>query len=200
MKILKIIGIIVGLIILAGIIWMMTWPTEAHLERTATINAPVEKVFNVVNDFTHAKNWNPWMKIDPEAKYTYGEITAGTGAFYSWTSENDQVGTGRQDILESIPNERVKTKMEFGGMNGIYTADFILEADGENTKLTWTYDGKGDEMMDKFFMSMIDSFLGSSYDQGIADLKTYIEGLPEPEMEETIESDSTAVVEEASTE
>ena len=197
MKILKIIGIVILAIVVILFIWTMTWPTEAHLERTATVNAPVEKVFAVVNDFSQTKEWNPWMKIDPNAVYTYSENLVGAGAYYSWTSDHDQVGNGRQELLESIPNERIKTKMEFGGMDGLYTADFILEADGENTKLTWSYDGKGDAMMDKMFMNFIESFLGSTYDQGLADLKTYIEGLPDPEPveEEIMESDSTSVEE-----
>ena len=194
MKILKIIGIILLVIVLAGVVWMMTWPNHAHLERTATINAPVEKVFAVVNDFGQTKYWNPWMKIDPNAEYTYSDNLVGAGAWYSWTSDHDQVGDGRQELLESVENKSVKTKMEFGGMEGNYIADFILESDGENTKLTWTFDGEGEQLMDKFFFSMSETFLGPSYDQGLADLKTYIEGLPDPEPE-VMEVDSTAVEE-----
>ena len=203
MKVLKIIGIILLVVIVIAAVWVMTWPTEAHLERSTAINAPVEKVFSVVNDFGQTKHWNPWMKIDPEAQYTYSENTVGVGAYYSWTSNHDQVGNGRQEILESTENERVVTSMAFGDMTGTYTSDFILEADGEGTKLTWTYDGKGDAMMDKFFFAMIDTFLSEPYEQGLENLKTYIENLPDPEPEievEVMEGDSTLVVEEVTEE
>lgn len=199
MKILKIIGIIVLVIIVAAAIWIMTLSGEAHLERTVTVNAPVEKVYSVVNDFGQTNQWNPWMKIDPDAQYTYSDNTVGAGAYYSWTSEHQEVGNGRQDILESIENELVKTQMAFGEeMSGTYTADFILEADGDGTKLTWSFDGKFDSVMEKIYMSMTESMLGPMYDQGLANLKTYIEELPDPEPimeEEMMESDSTDVEE-----
>jgi len=204
MKILKIIGIIIAIIIAGALIWMMTWPTEAHLERTITVIAPVEKVYSVVNDFGQTKHWSPWMKIDPNAVYTYGDITVGSGASYSWSSDHSQVGDGRQEILSSTENEMVKTQMWFGeGMTGIYTSDFILESEGDGTKVTWTYDGKADNPMEKMMLSFTESYLGSTYDQGLVDLKTYIEGLPDPEPlmeEEMMESDSTAVEEMEETE
>jgi carbon monoxide dehydrogenase subunit G len=200
MKILKIIGIVVLSIAAILFIWTLTWPTEAQLERTITINAPVEKVFNVVNDFEHTKHWSPWFKIDPNAQFTYGNVTSGVGANYSWTSEDDNVGNGSQEILSISENTQVATQMKFEGMEGTYLANFNLTAAGENTQLTWTFDGKGEQFMDKMFFAMIDTFLGGNYDQGAADLKAYIEGLPDPEpepvVEEVMESDSTMVAEE----
>ena len=203
MKILKIIGLIVLAIIVIAGIWILTWPSEAQLQRSVTINAPIEKVYSVVNDFGQTKYWSPWFKIDPNMVSTYGEITTGVGAFYSWTSDHDQVGNGSQKILSTIENESVSTQMKFEGMEGTYLADFILQPEGDSTKLTWTFDGTGEQMMDKMFFAMIDTFLGGNYEQGLADLKTYTEGLPDPEPmmeEEMMESDSTMVEEEAATE
>ena len=192
MKVLKIIGIVVLVIVVAIAIWVMTLSSESHLEREIVINAPVEKVYNVVNDFGQTKEWSPWFKIDPNTKYSYSENLVGPGAWYEWQSDDSNVGNGRQDLLASVENQSVKTSMAFEGMTGEYTADFILEADGDNTKLTWTYDGKSDAMGEKIFMAFTDKFLGPSYEQGLADLKTYIEGLPDPEpVDEVMESDST---------
>jgi len=203
MKILKIIGLIVLAIVVIAGIWVMTLSGEAHLERSITINAPVEKVFNVTNDFGQAKHWSPWFRIDPETVWTYSENTVGAGAYYTWSSEHSNVGVGRQDLLESVPNERVITQMEFDGGSGTFTADFILEVDGEGTKLTWTFDGKADGIGDKIFVAMSESILGPTYEEGLGYLKTYVEDLPdsEPVMEEEMmESDSTIVEEEAATE
>ena len=204
MKVLKIIGIILLVVIVIVAVWVMTLSGETHLERNITINASVEKVFNVTNDFGQNKHWSPWFKIDPETVWTYSENTVGAGAYYTWSSENSNVGVGRQELLESVANERVKTQMEFdGGGTGTFTADFIFEVDGKGTKLTWTFDGKADGIGDKIFIAMSEFILGPTYEEGLVNLKTYIENLPDPEPEievEVMEGDSTLVVEEVTEE
>lgn len=196
MKVLKVIGLVVLGLVVIGAIWLFTLPSEVHLERKTEVNAPIEKVFTVVNDFGQTKHWNPWMKIDPDAQYTYSDNLIGAGAWYSWTSEHPDVGNGRQDLLASEENKSVKTKMGFEGMTGTYTADFILSATANGTEITWTFDGSSDSMGEKVFLSMTESILGPSYEEGLSALVSHIEALPDPELEmeeEMMESDSTMV-------
>jgi len=192
MKALKIIGIIVGVIVLiiAGVI--LTLKGEGHLERSITINAPAEKVFKVVNSFSNNKHWSPWFQIDPDMTVVYSGPKSGVGAKYSWESEDPNVGTGKQEIFEVKENELVNTIMSFGEMTGMYSASFILKRiDGNTTEVTWTYDGSAQATMEKFFIDyMVEPMLGPMYEQGVEDLKTYIEGLPDYTISiETVESE-----------
>ena len=181
MKALKIIGIILGVIamIIVGII--LTLKGEGHLERSITINAPVEKVFKVVNSFSHNKDWSPWFQIDPDMTTVYSGPEKGVGAKYAWESEHQDVGTGEQEIIEVKENELVNTTMAFGGMTGTYYASFILKKIDENrTEVTWTYDGTAEATMEKFFIDyLVEPMLGPMYEQGMTDLKSFIEGLPD---------------------
>jgi hypothetical protein len=197
MKILKILGIIIVVIIVVIGVSGMMLSGEAKLERSIVINAPVEKVYKEVNTFNNILEWSPWAKIDPNTKYEHSGPEYGVGAKYNWQSEDPNVGNGSQEILESRENEYVKTQMVFE-MPGEYYAEFILAPDGEGTKVNWTYIGKTDQFMMKFMMLGMDGFLGPQYEQGLADLKTYVEGLPDPEpmIEEPMEADSTEVSEE----
>lgn len=193
MKALKIIGIIVVVLILIVVGFIFSLKGEGHLERSITVNAPAEKVFMVVSDFSHNENWYPWFMIDPETVYEFSENTSGVGAYYSWDSENPEVMTGRQEIIEVIPNELVNTSMSFGGMTGTYYASFKLIAGDNTTEVTWTYDGKADAVMEKFFIDyMTESMLGPQYEKGLENLKAYIEGLPDPEPQ-PMEADTTAM-------
>lgn len=197
MKALKIIGIIL-LVIAVGIVgFIMTLKGESKLERNITINAPAEKVFMVVNDASYNKHWSPWFQIDPNTKYVYTDKTVGVGAKYTWDSEHEQVGSGVQEIVESRENEYVNTTMSFGGMTGQYSAAFILKSTENGTDVTWTYEGKADAAIEKFFVDyLVDSMLGPMYEEGLENLKEYIEGLPNPQpVQPIIESDSTNVEE-----
>ncbi len=186
MKALKIIGIIVLVLVLGVVGFIMSLGGEGKLERTTTINAPVEKVFIVVNDFAYAKDWSPWLQIDPNAVYVYSDNTAGKGANYTWESEDEQVGTGRQEIIESVENELVNTRMVFGDMVGDYTAAFILSPTDGGTEVTWTLVSKAANggVMEKFFVDYIsDQVIGPTYEEGLEKLKLFIEGLPDVELE-----------------
>jgi uncharacterized protein YndB with AHSA1/START domain len=197
MKILKIIGLIIVILVVGLGLTGMLLSGEARLERSIVIEAPVEKVFKELNTFNNVYEWSPWMNMDPDMKTEFSGPEYGVGATYSWQSEDPNVGFGSQTLTESRENEYIKTEMTFD-MPGENYAEYILEPDGEGTKLTWTYYGKTSQFMMKFMMLGLDSFLGPQYEQGLADLKTYIEGLPdpEPEMAEPMAMDSTVVSEE----
>ncbi len=195
MKALKTIGIILLVLVLGVAGFIMSLNGEGKLERSTIINAPVEKVFMVVNNFAYAKDWSPWFQIDPNTVYVYSENTAGLGANYTWESENDQVGTGRQEIIESVENELVNTRMAFGGMVGEYTAAFILKPVEGGTEVIWTLVSKASNggAQEKFFVDYIsDKVIGSTYEEGLEKLKSFIEGLPDPEPE-VMQPDSTAL-------
>lgn len=193
MKTLKIIGIIiVVLVVVIGTTGMML-SGEASMERSIVINAPIEKVFKEVNTFKNIFEWSPWTKIDPDMKTSFSGPDSGVGAKYEWRSEDPNVGNGSQEVLESRENEYVKTQMKFD-IPGDFFAEFILTTEGNGTKVTWTYDGKTTSFMWKFLMLGIDGQLGPAYEQGLADLKTYIEALPDPEpemVEEVVEEEAT---------
>lgn len=195
MKVLKIMGVIIVVIVLGIWITGMALSGEGAVERSIVINAPVEKVFHEVNTFKNIFAWSPWTKIDPAMKTTFSGPETGVGAKYEWISENTDVGSGAQELLESKENEYVKTRMTFDGMDGDFYAEFILAPEGDGTKLTWTYQGKSSQFKMKFMMLGIDGFLGPQYEQGLQDLKAYIEGLPDPEpvMDTIMETDSTVV-------
>ena len=196
MKILKVIGIIILVLVVLYVGIGLFLPKHTHVERSIVINAPTEKVFNEVNTFNNLKEWSPWAKLDPNTKWNYSGPEYGVGAKYDWVSDDKNVGTGAQEIIESTPNEYVKTKMNFGNMEGDYFAEFLLKPAEGGTKVTWTYDGDMNSMMEKYVGTFfMDGILGPPYEQGLSDLKTYIEGLPDAEPE-IMEVDSTAVEDE----
>ena len=193
MKVLKVLGIIVLALVAIVFAIGLFLSNEAHLERSVTINASPGKIYQELNTFNNILEWSPWTKIDPAARYEYAGPEYGVGARYSWDSEDPNVGKGSQEIIGTRENKYVKTEMKFVGMEGgSFYAEFILTSEAEGTQVTWTYDGHTEGFFWRYFMAGTDMILGPMYEQGLDDLKIYIEGLPEMDPQpEAVEMDST---------
>jgi uncharacterized protein YndB with AHSA1/START domain len=173
MRIVKIILIaLVALIaVLAGIGFML--PSGYKVERSVTVSAPPEIVFEQVNNLKKNEAWSPWMKNDPTIKTTYSGPEAGVGAKSSWTSEHS--GNGSQTIEESVPNQSITTFLDFGEMGnakGIWT----FSQEGEGTKVTEAMVGDSGKNPFKHLMNLaLDKMIGKYFEQGLASLKTVAE-------------------------
>jgi hypothetical protein len=187
MKALKITGIVVLSIIAIAIVSLAVMSPKSHMERSVVINAQPAAIYEELISFKNINTWSPWMKLDPSMKHSYEGPEAGVGARMNWDSEDPNVGKGSQWILEAEENKRVKSGMNFGGMDGNFVAEFTLEPAPEGTKVTWTYDGDVSNTptmnaaFGKFFGAFTDSMLGPSYEEGLNNLKQRVENKPQPE-------------------
>ena len=175
MRILKnlIIGLLVLVALLAGAAFLL--PREVAVSRTITIAAPPQAVFPYVNDLKKFNEWSPWAKIDPKVTYKFEGPTSGKGQKVTWTSKHADVGTGSQQIVESLPNKRVRTALDFGD-HGTAKASFDLEPAGSGTKLTWSFStDTGNNPLLRWMGLMMDGWIGEKYEEGLRSLKALVE-------------------------
>src|SRR5471030_560620 len=133
---LKIIATIVVVLIAGVLILAATKPDIFRVQRAASIKAPPEKIFALVNDFKAWTVWSPWEKKDPALKRTYGAATSGKGAMYAWEGNKD-VGQGSMEITESIPSSKIALKLDFvKPFEGHNAVEFTLEPKGDATDVT----------------------------------------------------------------
>jgi len=135
-----------------------------------------EEVFSVVNDMSRFNEWSPWAKLDPNTKYTMDGPPAGVGAKMSWTSANENVGNGSQEIIESTQYSLVKTKLDLGE-NGTAFATFTFAPGEGGTKVTWAFDSDmGMNPIARYMgFFLFDGMIGKDYEAGLANLKTIVE-------------------------
>lgn len=101
---------------------------------------------------------------------------AGVGNTLNWTSEHPQVGTGSQEIVESVPEQTVKTALDFGPM-GSASASFDLTPEGDQTQVTWGFESDlGMNPMSRWMGLMMDKWVGGDYERGLTNLKALVEG------------------------
>ncbi len=173
---LKKIAIAVIVLVAAILAVAATKPDTFVVQRTASIKAPPEKVFALINDYRGWGTWSPWEKLDPSMKRTFSGPASGKGAVYAWEGKRD-VGAGRMEITESSPPSRVAIKLDFiKPFEAHNFVDFKLEPDGDSTKVTWTMRGPSPfiSKVIQVFVSM-DSMVGKDFETGLANMKASAE-------------------------
>ncbi|QBY01873.1 hypothetical protein E2K80_15005 [Rhodophyticola sp. CCM32] len=170
-------NILIGLVILIAVLAAGAYllPRHVIIERQITIDAPPGDVFPLVNSLQRGEEWSPWLDRDPNVQITHSGPEAGVGAIMEWVSDVPEVGNGRQEIVESVADQRVATALDFGGM-GTARAWFDLTGDGESTNITWGLDADmGNNPIGRWMGLMMDGMVGADYETGLANLKTLAE-------------------------
>jgi len=159
-------------------------PTQVHVERSIAISRPAATLFAMLNSYRSFNRWSPWAQLDPQATYTFRGPVEGIGARMEWIGDPALVGTGWQEITESVPIERVAMHLDFGPQ-GRADSYFSIQGDHLGSRVTWGFDtdvSAGQEffgaLLGRYFGLMLDSWVGADYEQGLASLKAYAESLP----------------------
>lgn len=165
--------VVLGLLAVAGSLLL---PARTHVERSIMVDRPPAQVFAVVNSFQRFKQWSPWAAYDPNAEYRFEGPASGVGARMSW-SGNRSVGSGSQEIVESVPDRRVGIALDFDGSAAL--AAYTLTPEGGGTRVTWSFDSEhGYNPMSRLFGLLFDRMIGPDYEQGLTKLKALLESEP----------------------
>jgi hypothetical protein len=173
----KILLVIVMLLAALAVVIQLQ-PSTFSVTRTATIGAPAEKVFELVNDFHNWEKWSPWAKLDPAAKMTFAGPPSGTGAIYTWAG-NDEVGEGKMTITASEPFIRIGIELTFIKPFASTAQNEFQFAGKENgTEVTWTMSGDNNFLSKAFclFMGGMETMIAPDFERGLALMKTAAEG------------------------
>jgi hypothetical protein len=153
-----------------------TRPDSMHVQRVASIKAPPEKIFPLINDFHRWTSWSPYENVDPGMKRTYSGAANGKNAVYEWEG-NSQVGQGRMEITDTSNPSRVTIRLDFiKPLEGHDVAEFALTSQGDYTTVTWRMNGPTPYLgkLIGVFVNM-DSMIGDQFDAGLAALKAVAE-------------------------
>jgi uncharacterized protein YndB with AHSA1/START domain len=167
-------GIVILVIVVLG--YAATRPGTFRVERTASISAPPEKVYELLSDFHNWPAWSPWEKMDPAMKKTHSGAASGTGAVYAWEG-NSKVGKGRMEITAATAPSSVVMRLDFlSPFEAHNTAEFTLRAHDESTEITWAMYGANNFMCKVMgLVCSMDKMVGKDFETGLASLKDLAE-------------------------
>jgi uncharacterized protein YndB with AHSA1/START domain len=175
-EVIVILAIILAVAIAIVLILAVTKPDTFRIERSATINAPAERIFAVLSDFHQWTGWSPWEHKDPALKRSYSGAERGKGAIYGWEGNKD-VGTGRMEILEANAPSRLAIKLDFlKPFEAHNTAEFTMLPQGGATNVHWVMHGPAtfiSKVMQVFIN--LDKMVGKDFETGLSNLKRLTE-------------------------
>ncbi|HHL31304.1 MAG TPA: hypothetical protein ENJ41_01875, partial [Oceanospirillales bacterium] len=153
-------------------------PSKVHMQRNIAINRDKASIFAVINSLENFNHWSPWYQYDINAEYILSGAKAGVGSKLSWQG-NDKVGTGSNEIIESVLDDHIKTKFYFGkSENPAYSIISITEKNN-HSEVTWAFESDfGYNVFYRYFGLVLEDMIAPDYERGLTNLKKYVESLP----------------------
>ncbi|MEN3349229.1 MAG: hypothetical protein V7632_2864 [Bradyrhizobium sp.] len=176
LEIIGIIAVILAIAIAVVLVLAASKPSTFKVTRAASIGAPADRIFPLINDFHQWVAWSPYENRDPALKRTYQGAQSGQGAVYAWDG-NKNVGSGRMEILQAETPSKIVIKLDFfKPFEGHNTAEFTMLPQGDATNVTWTMYGPAVFMSKvmQVFMNL-DHMIGKDFEVGLANLKKLTE-------------------------
>jgi hypothetical protein len=167
--------IIIGLlvILLSFLMINIFAPEKLVVEKSIVIEAKASDVYEEVIDFHNWGKWDSWKQADPNMQGSYSGAEKGEGAVWEWKSESQ--GNGRQEIVEAIENEYIKTSLSFTNWEGMNYSEWYFEESDSGVKVTWTMDGAESPFLFKFFNLIMKPMVETNYVKGLNNLKDLTE-------------------------
>ena len=172
----KIVLVVVAALVVSVLVVAAVRPDDFSVQRSASIQAPPEKIYPMLADFRQWPAWSPWEKLDPEMKRTLGGPASGPGATYAWQGSS-KVGAGRMEIKEVTAPAQVRIQLNFiKPFEGHNVTDFALVPRGDTTEVTWLMRGPAPfvSKLMGVFVDM-DKMIGKDFETGLANLKAAAE-------------------------
>jgi effector-binding domain-containing protein len=141
---------------------------KMNISRKININAPVDKVYNVVSNFHEWQPWSPWLMAEPEAKVTINE----NGKSYSWNGS--RVGSGEMEVTNETDTHVDYNLIFLKPWKGKAKVTFDLKPKADTTEVKWTMDSNLPFFL-FFIKKQTEAFIGMDYDRGLGMLKEYVE-------------------------
>ncbi|RKX17803.1 MAG: hypothetical protein DRP35_10310 [Candidatus Zixiibacteriota bacterium] len=174
MKSFKVIGIIILGMIILFFIYAIFLPNEVVTEKEVEINAPVETVYDLVNDFHQWQNWSPWF--DTAHEVTYVGADKGVGAVMRWVDDKDKVGE-RSIKTSDFPNSIiVVTQFREEHSTADMTFEFSSMSD-QKTKLTLKFkmESQFSYPFGRYIAWLIQAGVDNSFPRALVNIKDYAE-------------------------
>ena len=142
---------------------------KINVNASILIEATPEKIYPIISDLNHWKEWSPWVLAEPHAEIT----VAKDGKYHFWSGEI--IGSGNLKINEETENESLTMDLQFlKPWNSKAKTHFELIPEENGTIVKWSMQSSLPFFL--FWMKkQMEVFVKMDYQRGLHLLKDLIE-------------------------
>lgn len=174
MRILRWIIIVLATLLILWLVIAALISGECKYEKSISINAPAEKVWQNTNTLRAMDQWSPWNDLDPGMKKDWTGTTGQPGEKVCWESQKEEAGKGCQEIAKvDAASKRIDTNIQFlTPYESEARAYVTVVPEGNGSKATWGFTSEIPYPFTvmKLFMNFEDA-IGKDYQKGLSRLK-----------------------------
>jgi effector-binding domain-containing protein len=153
-------------------------PGSFKVERSILIKADRATIYSMACDFNNWELWSPWSSAMDSTVVFENIGGCEVGAVHKWNGE--EMGVGQMAIIEIVEGEMIKWELGFEGHSQKMIIGMTFEPEGDEWLVNWTAEGDlGYNPLFRYYGLMIDADLGEDYENGLQNLKTLCESLPD---------------------
>jgi len=178
MKLLKKIFFVIISIAAILLILALFVDKEFSVQRNITISNSNSNVFNYLKYIKNQDEWSVWQKKDPTMKKYYKGEDGKIGFVSSWKSNNENIGSGDQELTLIKYPDRIETELRF--KEPFKTTNYaffnLVEKGTNSTEVTWGFNGKMNWPTNLFLLFMnMEEEIGPDLEKGLENLKKQLE-------------------------
>ncbi len=145
------------------------------VKRSINIGAPADSVYKTVLNLDTWENWNPWLLVDSTMQNKINVLPEYVGSTWEW--ESTHLGNGKLEIVQIENLKTMQAKMEFFSPKKSVVDEFwtFEQFSPDSTKVTWRHEGYLEYPVGRLMGLFSDNLLGPTFDEGLKNLKKYIE-------------------------
>jgi hypothetical protein len=149
-------------------------PAAWHIERSAVIDVPPDRLYPLVATPRRWQEWAMWNRRDPAMKLSFFGPESGAGAGWAWDSKTE--GQGRLTLLTADPAHGFTYELFLPDVASTSTGSILFQPQGRATRVTWTNAGSvGHDPWKHYLAAFMDRWVGPDLEAGLANLKVLAE-------------------------
>lgn len=157
-------GVVVALFVVVGLLL----PTRYGVSATTTVNAPRQRVHELIADLEQWEHWEPWREKDPTIEITRGQTT-GVGAHQQWA---DKSGGGELTFTRSDSDYGIDYDLLFAKKYACKASMTHRAVDEGRVEVTWSMSGDtGTPIIGGYFARLMPKLIRPMFQRGLDKLK-----------------------------